>query len=179
MTVGRSLMRSVDERGNDSMDQSPPRDFSNTVRQPSLPAWSKAPGCPFSLLWPRSPVTATNPVWRVCDFLSHTRSHTHIHTPTPVHTHRSERSASHQHVIQLLCHVILCIYTLNSISAAHTHTLSTWDILCSSCALLQQCACVGGWRLLLSRSSEAQLELAVMGFSSSMSRGAGWSLRLP
>lgn len=140
MMVRRSLMRSVDERGNDSMDQSPPRDFSNTVRRPSLPAWSKAPGCPFSLLWSRecSPVAATNPrVWRMCDFLP--RTHTHTHTPTV-------QSARH-HVIQLHCHVILCIYTLNSVSAAHTHTLSTWDILCSSCALLQQCARVGGWRL--------------------------------
>lgn len=79
----------------------------------------------------------------MCDFPSHAHSHT---PPAPVHTHRSERSASRQHVIQL-CHVILCIYTLNSASAAHTHALSTWDILCSSCALLQQCTCVCGWRL--------------------------------
>lgn len=119
MMVRRSLMRSVDERGNDSMDQSPPRDFSNTVRRPSLPAWSKAPGCPFSLLWSRecSPVAATNPcVWRMCDFLPRTHTHT---PPTPVHTHRSERSAS-RHSAPLPRHP-LYIHIKLRICSTHTH----------------------------------------------------------
>lgn len=117
MMVRRSLMRSVDERGNDSMDQSSPRDFSDTVRRPALPAWSMAPGCPFSLLWRRIAVPSQTLCGECVIFLL-----THTHTqPTPVHTPRSEHSASCQHVIQLLCHVILCIYTLNSIYQ-HTHT---------------------------------------------------------
>lgn len=117
-----------------SMDRSPPRDFSNTVRRRSLPAWSKAPGCPFSLLWPGSAVLSLPQTLCVVNvwFLL-----TQTHTPplcTPT--------------VQLLRHVSLGIYTLNSISAAHTHTHKVHgDILCSSCALLQQCACVSGRRL--------------------------------
>lgn len=81
-------------------------------------------------------------------------------------------------------HVILCIYTLNSLSAAHTHIKfmgHSVKLLCSSSAV-RLCqwpaATVPLLSLLLSCSSEAQLELAVMGLSSSRSRGAGLSWRL-
>lgn len=48
---GDGRQKSDEKRGgNHSMDQSPPRGFSYVVRPPALPAWSKAPGCPFSLL---------------------------------------------------------------------------------------------------------------------------------
>lgn len=53
----------------------------------------KAPGCPFSLLWPRSAASSlpqTLRVERVCFPLTLTHTHT---APIPVHTHRSERWA--------------------------------------------------------------------------------------
>lgn len=136
MTVRRSLRRSVDERENDSMDQSLPRDFSDTVRQPSLPAWSKAPGCPSSLLWPRSAVPLQIPCGE-CVISSHTRAHTLTYTTHPC-AHPPFRAlgiTSTRHSAPLPRHPLYIHIKFHYLQ--HTHTLSTWDILCSSCALLR------------------------------------------
>lgn len=100
--------------------KAPSRDFSNPVRQPSLPAWSKAPGCPFSLLWPRSAVHHCHKpsVWWMCDLLSHVHSHTR---PAAVHNTilsvLSFSSSVYTHIEFHIC-------------SAHTHTLKVHGTFC-------------------------------------------------
>ena len=143
--------------------------------------------CPFSLLRPRSAASSlpqTLRVERVCFPLALTHTHT---APTHPCAHpsfwalgnRANTSFSSSATPSSVC-------TRSSLhhTHTHTHTQSTWDFLRSSCALPQRFACVGGRRLQsasppVPRSSDTQLELAVMGLSSSRSRGAGLSCRLP
>lgn len=113
--VCRILMRSVDGQGK---EKSPLRDSSNMLRRPCLPAWSKAPGCPFSLL--RSGVQSRHchrpSVWPMCVISSHT--HTHTHHPSL----RTPHSQSTRHSAPLLHHPLYIHDKSIPAARAHTHT---------------------------------------------------------
>lgn len=125
------------------------------MRRPSLPAWSKTPGCPLSLLGPRRAVPSQ---------------------PQTLHVVNVQSITSTRHPLYIHIKLLIC--------STHTHIKfmgHSVKLLCSSSAV-RLCqwpaATVPLLSLLLSCSSEAQLELAVMGLSSSRSRGAGLSWRL-
>lgn len=98
------------------------------MRRPSLPAWLKAPGRPFPPLEPRIAACSRPQTLRV------------VNGSLPL-THPPLR-ASCQRVIQLLCHVILCLYTLICSSAAHTHKVR--GTFCEAPVLFFSSALVSG-----------------------------------
>lgn len=109
--------------GNDS------RDFSNTVRRPPPPAWSE--GTRMSILTPLASecglVTATNPPCGTCVFSSHTHTHTqHPSLCTPIVPSAGQ---SRLRIIQLLRHVIVCMYTFK-VCTTHTHTHKVHGTFC-------------------------------------------------
>lgn len=133
----------------------------------------QSPGCPFSLPCSLNAV-ASLPQCPLCGQCA-----TSCHPPPRGHAQSMRQLANTSSSI----YTHICSTCARSLTHTHIHTQSTWDILCSSCALLQQCVCVSGWQrsltpTLLPRCSEPQLELAVIGFSNSRSRGVKLSRRL-
>lgn len=90
----------------------------------------KAPGCPFSLLWPRSAASSlpqTLRVERVCFPLTLTHTHTqHPSLCTPIVPSAGQ---SRLRIIQLLRHVIVCMYTFK-VCTTHTHTHKVHGTFC-------------------------------------------------